>query len=330
MSVHMSATAGEDRIGPRSRISPDRLNMFNRFDAFESTGGYFGGLQFGYDYMLPNRFVIGGMVDASVPSWPNLNEISIGGISTFVSPTLGQESYTRERAAFRHRARSRRLRTRQLARLRDRWLCLDLRSADADATGQLRHDRFCRFCGASAGPLVRASRCRWRRTGRRALNICTRSTATAAWASPTRRSAFQSDLAVQQLRLGVNYRFGADPTSGSDAAVRTACAGGRPCQCSRADHVRVAGLSEDPVALCGPPQPDRPRRGPRNLGRHAVCRHTTVARRRSVGQPGARSGFRLRRHPRRGRIFQRRILQARLRPTPTRACSARSCGKPSI
>ena len=70
------------------------VNVFNRFDAFESTGGYFGGLQFGYDYMLPNRFVIGGMLDASVPSWPNLGEISLGGTSTFVSPALGQVSYT--------------------------------------------------------------------------------------------------------------------------------------------------------------------------------------------------------------------------------------------
>src|SRR5215471_12686587 len=47
-------------------LAPDAsgaVNFFNRFDAFETTGGYFGGLQLGYDYMLPNRFFIGGVVD---------------------------------------------------------------------------------------------------------------------------------------------------------------------------------------------------------------------------------------------------------------------------
>src|SRR5262249_57626427 len=44
-------------------LAPDAsgaVNFFNRFDAFETTGGYFAGLQLGYDYMLPNRFFIGG------------------------------------------------------------------------------------------------------------------------------------------------------------------------------------------------------------------------------------------------------------------------------
>ena len=42
--------------------------------------------------MLPNRVVVGGVADFSAPSWRSINSISIGGISTFVSPTLGQES----------------------------------------------------------------------------------------------------------------------------------------------------------------------------------------------------------------------------------------------
>jgi hypothetical protein len=55
---------------------------------------WFGGLQAGYDYMLPSRIVIGAMADLSAPSRQSLNGISIGGTSTFISPVLGQESYS--------------------------------------------------------------------------------------------------------------------------------------------------------------------------------------------------------------------------------------------
>src|SRR5208282_3460448 len=62
------------------------LDLFRPFDAFSGTGSYFGGIQLGYDYMLPNRFVLGVEADASFPSSQNLNGISVGGTSTFVSP----------------------------------------------------------------------------------------------------------------------------------------------------------------------------------------------------------------------------------------------------
>jgi high affinity Mn2+ porin len=70
------------------------LNMFQRYDAFANTGSWFAGLQAGYDYMLPNRVVIGAVTDLSAPSFQSLNSLSIGGISTFISPRLGQESYS--------------------------------------------------------------------------------------------------------------------------------------------------------------------------------------------------------------------------------------------
>ncbi len=70
------------------------LNLFQSYDAFTETGSWFGGFQAGYNYMLPNRLVIGVQADMSAPGFQNLNRVSIGGTSTFVSPTLGQESYT--------------------------------------------------------------------------------------------------------------------------------------------------------------------------------------------------------------------------------------------
>jgi len=44
--------------------------------------------------MLSNRVVVGAEVDASFPAFPNLAGISIGGTSTFASPTLGAVSYS--------------------------------------------------------------------------------------------------------------------------------------------------------------------------------------------------------------------------------------------
>jgi len=44
--------------------------------------------------MLSNRVVVGAVADFSAPSFQNLNGLSIGGASTFVSPTLGQESFS--------------------------------------------------------------------------------------------------------------------------------------------------------------------------------------------------------------------------------------------
>jgi high affinity Mn2+ porin len=70
------------------------LNLTQRIDPFDEAGSFFAGLQFGYDYMLPNRIVIGAVADATFPSFQNLAGISIGGTSTFNSPTNRPESYS--------------------------------------------------------------------------------------------------------------------------------------------------------------------------------------------------------------------------------------------
>jgi len=64
------------------------------FDPFADTGSVYMGVQAGYDYMLPNRFVVGAVADASFPSWPNLGGISIGGVSPLTTPALGGESFS--------------------------------------------------------------------------------------------------------------------------------------------------------------------------------------------------------------------------------------------
>src|SRR5258708_7133586 len=68
------------------------LDLFQSSDIFTGAGSYFGGLQIGYDYMLPNRVVLGAQLDASFPGFPR-NDISIGGMSIFSTPEIGLASY---------------------------------------------------------------------------------------------------------------------------------------------------------------------------------------------------------------------------------------------
>jgi high affinity Mn2+ porin len=70
------------------------LNLTQRIDPFDEAGNSFAGLQFGYDYMLPNRVVIGAVADATIPSFQNLAGISIDGTSILAPPTIGPESYS--------------------------------------------------------------------------------------------------------------------------------------------------------------------------------------------------------------------------------------------
>jgi len=65
------------------------LDLFQPFNAFNDTGSFFEGVQAGYNYMLPNRVLLGAETDVSFPSFPNNAGISIGGASTFTSPALG-------------------------------------------------------------------------------------------------------------------------------------------------------------------------------------------------------------------------------------------------
>ena len=55
------------------------LDLFQPLDAFTDTGSFSQGLQAGYNYMLPNRIVIGAEADVTFPGFPNAAGISIGG-----------------------------------------------------------------------------------------------------------------------------------------------------------------------------------------------------------------------------------------------------------
>jgi high affinity Mn2+ porin len=77
-----------------------KFSLAEPIDVFSETGSFYVGLQAGYDYMLPNRYVIGVEGDVSFPSFPNLSGISIGGTSTFSTLAIGAGSYSETALAF--------------------------------------------------------------------------------------------------------------------------------------------------------------------------------------------------------------------------------------
>jgi len=70
-------------------------SLFQTIDTFSEAGSVLFGMQAGYNYVLPNRILLGAEVDVSAPSFPALPVganpfgLSVGGISAFSLPTLG-------------------------------------------------------------------------------------------------------------------------------------------------------------------------------------------------------------------------------------------------
>ena len=167
-------------------------NLFQTIDTFDEGGSFFAGLQGGYNYMLPNRVVLGAEVDATFPAWPTLPSgvnpfgVSIGGSSNFTSPALGAVSFAETMLA------SGTVRGR-IGYAPGNWLfyatggfawTYNQQSLTQVATGATDTRA---LSGGWAGPRAPAPKCRLRRTGRRAFNICSPITAvTPCHSSPAR------------------------------------------------------------------------------------------------------------------------------------------------
>ena len=79
---------------PGAQSVSGTLDLFQPLNVFNDTGSFTQGLQTGYNYMLPNRVVLGAEADVTFPGFPNAAGISIGNISNFTSPTLGAETFS--------------------------------------------------------------------------------------------------------------------------------------------------------------------------------------------------------------------------------------------
>ena len=195
------------------------INIFNSFDAFEGTGSYFIGLQAGYNYMLPSRFLVGFEADVSAPN-------TIAGTQTISSALIGQASYNDTVLDF-GTARGR------IGYAFDRWMVY--------GTGGVAwaYDKLARtqLAGTPAGGTAdvgtseAALLWRWGWAAGAgievpiALNWSAKLEYLAAEfggrpkSFPASAQSFNSDLALQTFRVGVNYQLGGD-LSNNDAFTK--------------------------------------------------------------------------------------------------------------
>jgi high affinity Mn2+ porin len=76
------------------------LNVFQSPNAFFESGSFFAGVQTGYNIMLSNRIVLGAEADVSFHPFPDVNGLSITGVSNFNSPVLGPASLSETAITF--------------------------------------------------------------------------------------------------------------------------------------------------------------------------------------------------------------------------------------
>jgi high affinity Mn2+ porin len=189
--------------------SSGSLDLFLPPNSFTEAGSFFEGLQVGYNYALSNRFVVGVEADASFPAWPNLAGISIGGTSRFNSPVVGPASFSETvlasgtvRGRFGYAAGS--------------WLLYTTGglawSYDQQTLTQISTDiseaPFVWRLGWAAGAGVEIPfAANW--TAKAEYLWTGYPTATVNFPSAAQR--INSDFSLQQLRLGLNYRFDGNP-----------------------------------------------------------------------------------------------------------------------
>lgn len=190
------------------------FGLYHAFDPFDGTGSTLSGLQLGYNRLLPSRIMLGIEADASFGSWLNADGYSIGGTSAFVSPATGNASYTETSLA--------------LGTLRGRlgyaagpWLfyatgglawSYDKRTLDLKDAGS-SEERSVWRAGLTVGggvevPIIPG----W--SGKIEYLYSDFGTSGAVFSSVGQR--FDTSTTLQQLRLGLNYRFGhgAEATEG--------------------------------------------------------------------------------------------------------------------
>jgi high affinity Mn2+ porin len=198
--------------------------LFQKIDTFDNGGSFFGGLQGGFNYVLPNRVLLGVEADASFPSWPTLPTgvnpfgVSIGGGSTFASRTLGAVSFAETVQSFGS------LRGR-IGYAPGNWLfyatggfawAYDQQSLTQVSTGNTDTPFRWRLGGAVGAGIEAPIAPQW--TARLEYLFTDFGKSTTNF-SPGAPQSVDSNFRLQELRLGLNYQFGSDagPASAPNA-----------------------------------------------------------------------------------------------------------------
>lgn len=189
------------------------LDFHLPYDAFKGTGSYFSGLQGGYNHKLPSGIVLGLQADISFPN-------TLKGEQTFASPPAGQAAYE-EQVLYSGTVRGR------LGVVHHNWLIYGTAgyawSWDESRRTQLSGTPL----GGTAAPgsvePVHTFRNGWVVGTGVEIPVAKNWTAnveylytsfgsqSAVFTSGAQR--FDADLALQSVRLGLNYQFGAAPSS---------------------------------------------------------------------------------------------------------------------
>ncbi|MGD0024234.1 MAG: carbohydrate porin, partial [Xanthobacteraceae bacterium] len=206
-SSDWSATQG----GATTPSLSGSLDLFNSYDAFKGTGSYALGFQAGYNYMLPSRLLLGVEADVSFPSL-------LAGSQTISSALIGQASY-QDQVEFSGTVRGRIgyapgnwlfYATGGFAYSYDQVSRTQLTGTPAGGTAQPGDIEALymvpRVGAAVGGGVERALSPSWMAR----LEYLYTDYASRAADFPAGAQRFTSDLAVQTLRVGLDYRLGSD------------------------------------------------------------------------------------------------------------------------
>jgi high affinity Mn2+ porin len=193
------------------------------FDFMAGTGSYVAGIQGGYNHVFPSRLMLGIEYDASFPNSDVLVPYSVRGSQTITSPLTGQVSYG-EAIIHYGSARAR------VGYAFDHFLLYGTGglawSYDQVTRTQVAGTSF----GGFATPGTVDTKLLWRLGWAAGVGVeiplAGNWTAKAEYLStgfgrkgmtfPAAAEAFESDLAMQSIRLGLNYRIGDDHAHISD------------------------------------------------------------------------------------------------------------------
>jgi high affinity Mn2+ porin len=206
---------------PGQTITSGSFSLAQPVNSFSESGSWFEGVQIGYNRMLGSRIVVGAEADATFATFPDpITGLSIGGTSKFSSPALGAESFSENVfAAGTVRARIGYApgswlyyATGGFAWTYDQLTLTDLASGATDLPFRFRF-------GWAAGAGVEAPIApHW--TTRLEYLFTDYSFSSVTFPAAAQR--FNSDLEMQEVRLGLNYRLGTGAPSEKDPAAPVA------------------------------------------------------------------------------------------------------------
>jgi high affinity Mn2+ porin len=209
--------------GPGAPGLNGSFNLPFNFDFMAGTGSYAAGLQGGYNHVFPSRLMLGVEADAIFPNSDVLVPLSVRGSQTVTSPLTGQVSYG-ESVYYYGSARAR------VGYAFDHFLLYGTAGLawtyDQVTRTQVSGTSFNGFATPGTVDTRLLWRLGWAAGAGVEIPVAANWTAKAEYLStgfgrkgmvfPAAGEAFQSDLALQSIRLGLNYHIGGDDAHISD------------------------------------------------------------------------------------------------------------------